>query len=114
MLNKNDVKIGESIRFIDDSNLYEGISFIIRPEIGKVYTVRGYSEKGFYLEEIKNIDIEWINGETREVDSVCEPGFGAWRFEKLKTIKIKIDARLLSTIKKRKEFIQLETNIELN
>ena len=114
MLNKNDVKIGESIRFIDDSNLYEGISFIIRPEIGKVYTVRGYSEKGFYLEEIKNIDIEWINGETREVDSVCEPGFGAWRFEKLKTIKIKIDERLLSTIKKRKEFIQLETNIGLN
>lgn len=109
MINKFDVKIGESIRFIDDTNLYEGITFINLPELGKVYTVRGYSEKGFYLEEIKNIDIEWINGETRGVDSVCEPGFGAWRFEKLKTIKVEIDEKLLASIKETKEILELET-----
>jgi hypothetical protein len=114
MLNKFDVKIGESIRFIDDTNLYEGITIIKLPEIGKVYTVRGYSEKGFYLEEIKNIDIEWINGETREVDSVCEPGFGAWRFEKLKTIKVEIDEKLLASIKKTKEILELETIVGQN
>ncbi|MFY7668508.1 MAG: hypothetical protein ACOVQG_07175 [Crocinitomicaceae bacterium] len=114
MLNKFDVKIGESIRFIDDTNLYEGITIIKLPEIGKVYTVRGYSEKGFYLEEIKNIDIEWINGETREVDSVCEPGFGAWRFEKLKTFKVKIDERLLASINETKEFVELETIVGQN
>jgi hypothetical protein len=114
MLNKNDVKIGESIRFIDDSNLYEGISFIIRPEIGGIYTVRGYSEKGFYLEEIKNKDIEWTNEITGEVTIVCEPGFGSWRFEKLKTVKVKIDERLLASINETKEFVELETIIGLN
>lgn len=114
MLNKFDVKIGESIRFIDDTKLYEGITIIKLPEIGKVYTVRGYSEKGFYLEEIKNIDIEWINVETREVDSVCEPGFGAWRFEKLKTFKVKIDERLLASINETKEFVELETIVGQN
>jgi hypothetical protein len=114
MLNKHDVKIGESIRFIDDTDLYEGISFIKIPEIGKIYTVRGYSEKGFYLEEIKNIDIEWINEETREVSSVCEPGFGSWRFEKLKTFKVKIDERLLASINEKKEFVELETIVGQN
>ncbi|MBM3186009.1 MAG: hypothetical protein FJZ67_06890 [Bacteroidetes bacterium] len=114
MLSKFDVKIGESIRFIDDTNLYEGITFIKLPEIGKVYTVRGYSEKGFYLEEIKNIDIEWIDEKTKEVTSVCEPGFGAWRFEKLKTIKIEIDERLIASIKEKKEIVELETFIGQN
>ena len=85
MLEKKDVKIGDRIRFINDESLYEDAPFITKPILGKVYTVRAYSYKGFYLEEIINELVNWIDPVSNNIDSIDEPGFGAWRFEKLKT-----------------------------
>lgn len=83
MLKGVEVKIGDTVRFIDDSNLYkdkyDGFDTIIKPVLGKVYTVRGFSNKGgFLLEEIVNNTIETeLFGFITEV----EPGFGVWRFD---------------------------------
>jgi hypothetical protein len=85
MLEKKDVKIGDRIRFINDESLYEDAPFIIKPILSKIYTVRAYSYKGFYLEEIINELVNWIDPVSNNIDSIDEPGFGAWRFEKLKT-----------------------------
>lgn len=80
MLKGVEVKIGDTVRFIDDTNLYtenyNGFDKIIKPEVGKVYTVRGFTFKnGFYLEEIVN---ELLVAET---GATCEPGFGVFRFD---------------------------------
>lgn len=81
ILKGQEIKIGSQVRFVNDTNLYVGVEGVIKPVLGQVYTVRGFSEpNGFYLEEVKNIDFEWTspNG---DVDSVSEPGFAVWRFE---------------------------------
>ena len=83
------INIGSKVRFIDDRNLYEDCDGVIFPEIGKVYTVRGFSIKGFFLEEIINDDIEWLD-ENGQTDSISEPGFGSWRFEPYQPMRKKI------------------------
>ncbi len=101
ILKGQEIKIGSKIRFIDDKNLYVGAkSNIIKPQIGVVYTVRGFtSVGGFYLEEIKNQQIEWLDVAGR-VEDKSEPGFAVYRFEPAsplrkekseKIVKIKIE-----------------------
>ncbi len=80
ILNGVEITIGSKIKYIDDRKLYENCSEIILPKLGHIYTVRGFSYKGFYLEEIINDDIQWID-KNGKVDSISEPGFGSWRFE---------------------------------
>ena len=75
-----EVKIGDAVRFIDDTNLYtdnyDGFDKIVKPKLGKAYTVRGFTiNNGFYLEEIVNEVIVTDTGEA------IEPGFGIFRFE---------------------------------
>ncbi len=89
ILNGVKITIGSKVRYIDDTNLYEGFTNIILPKLGKIYTVRGFSYKGFYLEEIINDDIQWID-ENGNVDSISEPGFGSWRFEPYKPLQKKV------------------------
>jgi hypothetical protein len=72
------IKIGSTVRFVNDTNLYAGLD-IKKPVLYGYYKVRGFSAKGFYLEGIENAPIKWVN-EAGESHS-SEPGFGAWRFE---------------------------------
>lgn len=114
MLNGVQVKIGDQVRYINDFDLYtggfQGFDSIIKPKLGKIYTVRGFSlRKGFFLEEIVNSPVEF------EVDGLIfsdEPGFGIWRFEPAspmaievlesiksgKKVNIKIEPEILETI----------------
>lgn len=85
MLGKHNVKIGDKLRFIDDRDLYTDIDFIKLPELGKIYEVRGYSFRGFYLVEITNPIVRWLNADGT-TNSREEPGFGAWRFEKAQPV----------------------------
>jgi hypothetical protein len=82
ILNGQKITIGSKVRYVNNKDLYpsDKKNEIIKPRIGKVYTVRGFThENGFYLEEIVNKVIDWFpNG---KYESTCEPGFGVWRFE---------------------------------
>ena len=115
-----EVKIGDTVRFINDVDLYkgdfEGFNSIVKPELGKIYTVRGFSDKGgFLLEEIVNTEIPvevggFINYE--------EPGFAIWRFEPANPLIAEVRAVLKSKkkvqIKIEKELIErLEETLEL-
>lgn len=78
-----EVKIGDSVRFIDDRNLYPGMDINL-PELGEVYEVAGFSvgnngKPGFYLKEITNDEIAWSD-ESGDVEWDV-PGFAIWRFE---------------------------------
>jgi hypothetical protein len=80
MLKGVEVKIGDTVRFIDDANLYtdkyDGFDKIVKPVLGKVYTVRGFTvNNGFYLDEIVN---EVLVSDT---GVALEPGFGVYRFD---------------------------------
>jgi hypothetical protein len=77
------ITIGSKIRFIDETELYIN-TILNRPEIGKVYTVSGFSPPGgFYLEEIKNKVFNWLDDQGN-ITSKAEPGFATWRFEPIK------------------------------
>lgn len=96
ILKGQEIKIGSQVRFVNDKDLYTGVEGVIKPVIGQVYTVRGFSElNGFYLEEVKNIDFEWTSP-TGDVDGVSEPGFATWRFEPATPLgKMSIDEKAL-------------------
>lgn len=76
-----EIKIGSCVRYINDTDLYPGLTDVIKPKLGKVYTVRDINELGgFLLKEIKNINYEWYSPETDSM-YLAEPGFANWRFE---------------------------------
>lgn len=115
-----EVKIGDTVRFINDVDLYkgdfEGFHTIVKPELGKVYTVRGFSDNGgFLLEEIVN---EPIPVEAHGFVDFEEPGFAIWRFEPANPLIAEVRAVLKSKkkvqIKIEKELIErLEETLEL-
>jgi hypothetical protein len=77
-----DVFIGDKVRFINDSNLYqgdtEGFDTIVKPKVGKIYEVRGFSDKGgLYLVGINNQEIPFNSD---GYVFYAEPGFATWRF----------------------------------
>ena len=78
-----EIKIGDKVRFVNDSRLYIGCD-VSRPELGKVYMVRGFTtgstgKSSFLLEEIKNHD--WFVEDGKGDVDMKEPGFAIWRFE---------------------------------
>ncbi len=90
-----EITIGSKVRFVDDSQLYEGY-VISKPTIGHVYIVRDFSKKnGFLLEEVHNELVHWTD-EEGNIEGFGEPGFAVWRFEpaeplrKKKIVKIEI------------------------
>ena len=51
-----EIKIGSRVRFVNDKGLYTEVDGVIKPEVGKVYTVRDINDLGgFLLEEVKNV-----------------------------------------------------------
>jgi hypothetical protein len=124
ILKGQEIKIGSKVRFVNDKDLYSITPSVIKPKLGQVYTVRGFSDKGgFLLEEIKNVIHIWTN-ESGEADGASEPGFAAHRFEpteplrKKKIVQIKIhalveerlDIQKLKKISTKKEELELELN----
>jgi hypothetical protein len=81
ILNGQKITIGSKVRFVYSQDLYVGrtASFNL-PEVGNVYTVRGFTNKGgFYLEEVKNQAFRFLVEGVQ--DETAEPGFAVWRFE---------------------------------
>lgn len=83
-----EVKIGDSVRFIDDSKLYVDCD-LIRPKIGGVYAVRKITSgsagrPSFLLDEITNA--EWFVEDGHGDVDMKEPGFAIWRFEPAKPL----------------------------
>lgn len=90
ILKGQEVTIGTKIRFIDDRDLYVGVENVIKPNLGSVYTVRNFSEKGgFLLSEIKNPNHNWLAEDGITIKSTSEPGFSIWRFEPMKPLRRK-------------------------
>jgi hypothetical protein len=128
ILKGQEITIGSQVRFVDDRKLYLGFKDVIKPVVGQVYTVRGFTIlNGFFLEEVKNVEINWINDQG-ELDDVAEPGFAAWRFEpaqplrKKKIVRIEIFPQVEEILyipekkkskeKARQEIIQHEKRIQ--
>lgn len=83
ILKGQEITIGSKIRFVNNNDLYtfDKIGKISKPRLGRVYTVRGFTDKdGFFLEEIKNSVLDWYDNSGR-LTQKGEPGFAAWRFE---------------------------------
>lgn len=116
------IKIGDLIRFIDNTNLYSGLGYlgINLPKLGGVYKVRGFSiNGGFLLSEINNSTIDWFDNINPDNSISTEPGFAIWRFEpsnpliaevknvlsKNKVITITIDPEVIETLELEKELI---------
>ncbi len=97
ILKGQEIKIGSQVRFVNDKDLYNGVKDIVKPVLGQVYTVRGFTDlNGFYLEEVKNINFEWTT-ESGDVDSVSEPGFAVWRFEPAQPLgQMSVDEKALA------------------
>ena len=54
ILNGQEIKIGTKLRFIDDRNLYTDNRDIIKiPELGEIYTVRGFNDIGGMLLQLR-------------------------------------------------------------
>jgi hypothetical protein len=106
ILNGQEITIGSKVRFIDDRELYPNSRDSIKiPKLGEVYTVRGFTDVGgFYLEEIKNTYIKFVNSKN-EVDSVAEPGFGIKRFEVAQPLRKKkiVQIEILPIVEERLE-----------
>ena len=54
ILKGQEIKIGSKVRFVNNSDLYtfDKIGEISKPRLGRVYTVRGFTDKdGFFLEQ---------------------------------------------------------------
>lgn|SRR5574343_505451 len=76
ILNGQKIKVGDSVRFITDEDLYPVDTHVNKPVLNRVYTVRSFSKAGgFLLKEITNDEMNTNLG-------ACEPGFAVWRFEK--------------------------------
>lgn len=83
ILKGQEITIGSKIRFVNNKDLYtfDKIGQISKPRLGRVYTVRGFTDKeGFFLEEIKNPVLDWHDSSGRFTQK-GEPGFAAWRFD---------------------------------
>jgi len=89
ILNNQKISIGSKVRFIHSQDLYVGRTANFNlPQVGNVYTVRGFSPKGgFYLEEIKNKVYRFFVEGVQDVTN--EPGFAVWRFEAAIPLKAK-------------------------
>ena len=102
-----EIKIGSRVRFVNDKGLYTEVDGVIKPEVGKVYTVRDINDLGgFLLEEVKNIYFEWYSP-SGKLDFVSEPGFANFRFEpglpslrRKKIVQIKILPEVKETLYK--------------
>lgn len=89
ILKGQEIKIGSKVRFVDNKNLYSGIKGVIKPELGGVYTVRGFTSLGgFYLSEITNQIVEWVDANGNK-EGKSEPGFAANRFEPAQPLRMK-------------------------
>jgi len=87
ILKGQEIKIGSEVRFIDDRNLYSDVKNIIKPVLGNVYVVRGFSKNGgFLLEGIEN-QIHTFADMNGTIFDTCEPGFGVSRFEPATPLK---------------------------
>jgi hypothetical protein len=105
ILKGQEIKVGSQVRFIDDRHLYDDCEGIVKPVVGQVYTVRGFTKlNGFLLEEVKNVDHRWTNDEG-EIDDVAEPGFAAWRFEPGQPLRKKkiVNIEILPMVEERLE-----------
>ncbi len=105
ILKGQEIKVGSQVRFMDERHLYDNTEGIVKPVIGQVYSVRGFTDlNGFYLNEIKNEIFEWINDQG-EIDSVAEPGFAAWRFEPAQPLRKKkiVNIEILPLVEERLE-----------
>lgn len=96
ILHGQEIRIGSCVRFVNDSNLYTRVEGVIKPILGQVYVVRGFTDlNGFYLEGINNMIFNWYSTQGK-LESIAEPGFANWRFEpaqplrKKKIVKIEI------------------------
>lgn len=89
ILNNQKISIGSKVRFIHSQDLYAGRTANINlPQLGTVYTVRGFTTKGgFYLEEVKNDTFRFLVEGVQ--DETAEPGFAVWRFEAATPLKTK-------------------------
>ncbi len=86
-----EIKIGSIVRFINDTDLYTGVSAKINvPTLYGFYKIRGFSTKGFYLESVENDKIGWTN-DGGEITHYSEPGFASWRFEPVADSILSID-----------------------
>jgi hypothetical protein len=87
ILKGQEIKIGSEVRFIDDRNLYSDVKNIIKPVLGNVYVVRGFSKNGgFLLEGIEN-QIHTFADMNGTIFDTCEPGFAVNRFEPATPLK---------------------------
>lgn len=105
ILKGQEIKIGSQVRFMDDRHLYTDVKDVIKPVVGQVYTVRGFSKlNGFFLEEVKNVEHNWVNDQG-ELDDVAEPGFAAWRFEPAQPLRKKkiVNIEILPMVEERLE-----------
>jgi len=90
---------------MDDRHLYADVKDVIKPVVGQVYTVRGFTKlNGFLLEEIKNVEHNWVNDQG-ELDDVAEPGFAVWRFEPAQPLRKKkiVNIEILPMVEERLE-----------
>ena len=107
VLKGQEISIGSRVRFVDEHNLYSGYSFVNKPTVGEVYTVRGFSEKnGFLLEELENELVFWTN-DNGDIDGYSEPGFAVWRFEPAQPLRKKkiVKIEILPIVEERLEVI---------
>jgi hypothetical protein len=118
-----EIKIGSQVRFIDDRNLYSDVPTIIKPVVGNVYVVKGFSKNGgFLLETIDNPVYRFVTPEGNLIE-ICEPGFAVNRFEparplskkKIVNIEIKpqVEERLYIPKKKKSKEKVKEEELEL-
>ena len=93
-----EIKIGSQVRFIDDRNLYSDVPTIIKPVVGNVYVVKGFSKNGgFLLETIDNPVYRFVTPEGNLIE-ICEPGFAVNRFEPAKPREVFTSLFLLKSI----------------
>jgi len=105
ILKGQEIKVGSQVRFMDDRHLYTDVKDVIKPVVGQVYTVRGFTKlNGFLLEEIKNVEHNWVNDQG-ELDDVAEPGFAVWRFEPAQPLRKKkiVNIEILPMVEERLE-----------
>lgn len=107
ILKGQEIKIGSKVRFVNNSDLYtfDKIGKISKPRLGRVYTVRGFTDKdGFFLEEIVNPVLDWHDASGR-FSQKGEPGFAAWRFEPYTPLyeNVKIDCEFEKVVEEKIE-----------
>ena len=69
--------------------MYSDVPTIIKPVVGNVYVVKGFSKNGgFLLETIDNPVYRFVTPEGNLIE-ICEPGFAVNRFEPAKPLSKK-------------------------